>query len=130
CSGSGGSFLAKAASRGADAYLTGEISYHSGIEAHQRGITVIEVGHFESERIIARPLAVKLNESDLIRESGVKVFYASSDLEPFVGRLDRVCTGISTCPPFRLNGLKNSRLPRNGLSKRGCATHSFIPTSR
>jgi len=83
CSGSGGSFIAKAASRGAQCYITGEISYHGGIEAHQRGLTVIEVGHYESEQIIAAALAESLNADPVIKSGGVSVVAAKDDLQPF-----------------------------------------------
>lgn len=84
CTGSGGSFLGTAASRGADAYLTGEITYHYGIEAHQRSLPVIEIGHFESEVIVAGPLAEKLLGTPEIRSAGVTVTPAADDLQPFV----------------------------------------------
>lgn len=84
CSGSGGSFLGVAASRGADAYLTGEITYHYGIEAHQRSLPVIEIGHFESEVIVAGPLADKLRAEPDVAASGVPVTAATEDLQPFL----------------------------------------------
>jgi len=83
CSGSGGSFIGRAASSGAEAYLTGEISYHHGIEAHQRGLAVIEVGHFESERIIAEPLARKLTEIFKSRGLDATARAAKTDFQPF-----------------------------------------------
>lgn len=83
CTGSGGSFLARAVAAGAQLYLTGEASYHHGIEAHGRGITMIEVGHFESERIVAEPLARRLLECRPVKEAAVRVFAAKKDLQPF-----------------------------------------------
>lgn len=83
CSGSGGSFIAKAASRGAQCYITGEISYHGGIEAHQRGLTVIEVGHFESEQIIAAAFAESLASDPVIISGDASVVAAKDDLQPF-----------------------------------------------
>jgi dinuclear metal center YbgI/SA1388 family protein len=82
CSGSGGSLLGKAAGR-ADVLLTGEIDYHHGVEAHQRGIAVIEVGHYESEVIVARPLAERLAADEKLREGGVEVIAAERDFQPF-----------------------------------------------
>lgn len=83
CSGSGGSFIARAAAIKADAYITGEVSYHYGIEAMQRGLVVIEVGHFESERIMAGPLAEKLRWIAAIAGAGVSVQASASDLQPY-----------------------------------------------
>lgn len=83
CTGSGGSFLARAASQGADALLTGEANYHHGIEAHQRGIAMIEIGHYESERIIAVPLARQLAKDERVGAARVTIFAAENDLQPF-----------------------------------------------
>ena len=77
CSGSGGSLLGIAAAR-ADAMLTGEINYHHAVEASHRGIAVIEVGHFESEVIVAEPLAARLAAA-----LGIAAFAAKNDLQPF-----------------------------------------------
>lgn len=82
CTGSGGSLIGLAAAR-ADALLTGEINYHHGIEAHQRRLPVIEVGHFESEVIVAGPLARRLADDPRLHEAEVEVFAAQRDLQPF-----------------------------------------------
>ncbi len=51
-SGSGGCFLEAAASAGADAFVTGEAKHHEALLARELGITLIEAGHFESERVV------------------------------------------------------------------------------
>lgn len=83
CTGSGGSLIGRAASMRVDALLTGEATYHHGIEAHQRGIALIEIGHYESEQIVAAPLAEKLRENKIIHDADVEVFAAKNDLQPF-----------------------------------------------
>ncbi|MCL5270818.1 MAG: Nif3-like dinuclear metal center hexameric protein, partial [bacterium] len=83
CSVRGGSYLGKVAGR-ADAYLTGEINYHQAVEAHARGIAVIEVGHFESEVLVAAPLAVRLAAAERLIAAGVEVFAARHELQPFL----------------------------------------------
>ncbi len=80
--GSGGSFVARAAGR-ADCLLTGEITYHHAVEAHQRGLPVIELGHFESEVIVAAPLAERLARYPRLAASAVACFPARDDLQPF-----------------------------------------------
>jgi dinuclear metal center YbgI/SA1388 family protein len=82
CTGSGGSFIGKAAAC-ADAYVTGEIDYHHGVEAHARGLAVIEIGHFESEVFVAAPLAERLARAEKLAAAGVEVFPAKNDLQPF-----------------------------------------------
>jgi dinuclear metal center YbgI/SA1388 family protein len=83
CTGSGGSFLSRIPMTGAQAYITGEVTYHYGIEAHQRGIAVIEIGHFESEQMVAAPLAAKLAADEALAAAEVEVFAAEDDLQPF-----------------------------------------------
>lgn len=55
--GSGGSFLSKAASRGAECLVTGEATFHSVLEARARGVGMILMGHFFSERFALEELA-------------------------------------------------------------------------
>ncbi len=50
CTGSGGDLLADAASRGADALVTGDVRHHQAIEAKLLGITLIDAGHIGTER--------------------------------------------------------------------------------
>ena len=49
CSGSGAEFIGKAASLGADAYVTGDVRYHDAQHAVERGMHVIDAGHFGTE---------------------------------------------------------------------------------
>lgn len=55
CGGSGSDFIAEAESLGAEAYLTGEMHYHSWF-GHP-DILLIEAGHFETEQIAPALLA-------------------------------------------------------------------------
>lgn len=47
--GSGGSFVRLAHSRGAQCLITGDVGYHDALEAEALGLTVVDLGHFESE---------------------------------------------------------------------------------
>lgn len=49
CGGAGGDLLSEAAAWGADAYVTADVKYHEFLEAHQRGITLVDGGHFATE---------------------------------------------------------------------------------
>ena len=55
CGGSGSDFIAEAKALGADAYLTGEMHYHSWF-GHPE-LLLIEAGHFETEQIAPALLA-------------------------------------------------------------------------
>ena len=46
CGGSGSSFFMDALNKGADLYITGDVSYSRGIEAKRMGLNVLNVGHF------------------------------------------------------------------------------------
>lgn len=50
CTGSGGDFVSDVIKEGIDAYLTGEISYHTMCEAKDDGLTVVAAGHYETEK--------------------------------------------------------------------------------
>lgn len=47
--GSGGSYIKKAKGEGAEVLICGDVSYHQALEAEQLGLTVLDLGHFETE---------------------------------------------------------------------------------
>ncbi len=55
--GSGGSFLGKAKARGCDTLVTGEATFHTCLEAQARGVSLVLLGHFASERFAVEILA-------------------------------------------------------------------------
>lgn len=76
--GSGGSFLKTALDKQCDCLVTGEIGFHSCLEAEARGIGLILTGHFASERFALLSLADYLNE----QLSGVNVWASRSERDP------------------------------------------------
>lgn len=62
CSGSGGDLIDLAIDSGADALITADIKHHQFLDAEQKGISLYECGHFNTEDIIIEPLAEKLKE--------------------------------------------------------------------
>lgn len=50
CGGSGSSFIKDAVSRGADAYITGDIGHHDAQEAFENNMAIIDAGHFDTEK--------------------------------------------------------------------------------
>ncbi len=60
CPGSGGSLLPAVARCGADAFVTGDIKYHQGLDAP---CAVVDVGHFSLEHTMTRLLARELSRS-------------------------------------------------------------------
>jgi dinuclear metal center YbgI/SA1388 family protein len=62
CTGSGGDLLEQAWRAGADLYLTGEVKHHQALLARQRGIALLDAGHFATERPAVSLLARVLRE--------------------------------------------------------------------
>jgi dinuclear metal center YbgI/SA1388 family protein len=48
--GSGGSMLSAAAARGSDLLITGDVSHHEALAAKELGLSVIDGGHFHTEK--------------------------------------------------------------------------------
>ena len=63
CSGSGGSFMKEALSKGCDAYITGDVKHDVFIDAHNAGMCVIDAGHFHTENIFCSYMQSKLSET-------------------------------------------------------------------
>ncbi len=61
CSGSGSDFLNDAINSRADAYISSEIKHNVFIEAIEKGFTVIDLGHFATEKVIVKKLYEKLS---------------------------------------------------------------------
>lgn len=57
CSGAGNSVIAAALSKGCDALITGDIKWSSFVEAQNKGLSVIDAGHFHTENIMSSYLA-------------------------------------------------------------------------
>jgi dinuclear metal center YbgI/SA1388 family protein len=62
CAGSGGDLLDGI---DADCFISGDFKYHHLVEAKENNISVIDVGHFESERYFARMLGTHLKNFPL-----------------------------------------------------------------
>ena len=60
CGGAGMDFYDEVIKAGADAYVTGEIKHHEMLYAKEKGVTVIEAGHFETENPAMTALKNKL----------------------------------------------------------------------
>lgn len=63
CGGSGASFINKAASLGADCYLTGDLKYHDGQLARELGLNLIDITHFSGEKIAMEGLKNYLEQT-------------------------------------------------------------------
>ncbi len=61
--GAGGSVLSAAASTGADAYVTGDVSHHRMVEARDRAVAVVDPGHAPTERPGVAALVAAVSEA-------------------------------------------------------------------
>ncbi|WP_419878947.1 Nif3-like dinuclear metal center hexameric protein [Brevibacillus centrosporus] len=80
--GDGSSFVSKAIFKGADAYLTGDIGYHTAHDAQAEGLSIIDAGH-NIEKIMKQKLADYLNE--LLKANGyqTEVIASTMHTDPF-----------------------------------------------
>lgn len=63
CCGGGASFIDAAVAAGADGMITGDIKYASAVDAVRGGFTLIDAGHYETERPVLPLVAERLRES-------------------------------------------------------------------
>jgi dinuclear metal center YbgI/SA1388 family protein len=73
--GKGSSFIRSAAAQGCDVFVTGEAGFHSVIEAERLGVSVIEVGHRQSERFFLSTM------SGWIQKLGMRAVTAESQAQ-------------------------------------------------
>ncbi len=81
CGGAGGSFWPEAKEAGCDAYLTGEVRHHEALAATEAGLTLIEAGHYHTERVMVKALRSRLQMRANTLQYNVHVF--GSSFEPF-----------------------------------------------
>ncbi|WP_372680169.1 Nif3-like dinuclear metal center hexameric protein [Desulfosarcina sp.] len=79
CSGSGASLMATAIATGAQAYVSGDLGYHTARDAQQAGIGLIDIGHFGSEHLVVDVLAELIRES--VKASGLSVTVEAEGME-------------------------------------------------
>lgn len=81
CSGSGAEFIPKAAAMGADAFVTGDVRYHDAQHGAERGMHVIDAGHFGTEFPVVAAWRERLEKElggsvELLVEDGAKDVFA------------------------------------------------------
>jgi dinuclear metal center YbgI/SA1388 family protein len=92
CGGAGGAFWPEALKAGCDAYITGEVRHHEALAATAAGLTVVEAGHYHTERVMIKALQRGLQMR--INTVQYNVHVLESAFEPF----DGMCgMGGNTC---------------------------------
>ena len=62
CGGSGRSMVSTAIEKGADVLITGDIDYHTGLDAYAEGLLIIDAGHFGTEHIFSEFMTKELKK--------------------------------------------------------------------
>ena len=63
CSGAGGDTMSTAIKNGCDLFITGDVRHHEAQIAREKGICLIDAGHFGTEKIFAENFADKLKKN-------------------------------------------------------------------
>lgn len=83
CGGSGGRMIPDAVSAGAEILICGEIGYHPVVSNEGQGLTLIEIGHYPSEKWILPILTDILREAGQSLGWGVEVFEDRQPGDPY-----------------------------------------------
>ncbi len=60
CGGSGKELVEAASRAGAEVFLAGEIGHHAALAGRQMGLSLVEAGHYHTEKVVLEPLAAML----------------------------------------------------------------------
>lgn len=81
CSGSGKSFIGQALQLQADVYVTADLGYHDFCDAAANNLSLIDIGHFDSEQCFV-PLMAQLLEKFCL-EKGIEIYQATCQSNPY-----------------------------------------------
>lgn len=80
CGGAGGDLLRRAAQLGCQALITGDIKHSVWIEAKQLGMTLVDAGHYGTEKFSSHRIAAILSRAF----PEIPVFAAESEVPPYI----------------------------------------------
>jgi dinuclear metal center YbgI/SA1388 family protein len=83
CGGSGGSMIPQVLSSGIKVFICGEIGYHPIVSYEDRGVTLVEIGHYPSEKWIIPLLAETLRQAGLEKGWDLTVFEDRQPGDPY-----------------------------------------------
>lgn len=78
--GSGEKYIHEAKAKGADAYITGDMTFHPAQDAWQMGLAVIDPGH-HVEKVMKQ--AVKTYLEKQLAQQGIEIIVSHANTEPF-----------------------------------------------
>lgn len=80
CAGSGGEYLQQMIDEKCQVFITGDVKYHLAMAAREAGITLIDPGHFGTEKFFAADFHQQLSA---LAGSEIEIFVSKFDLNPF-----------------------------------------------
>ncbi|MBR0457507.1 MAG: Nif3-like dinuclear metal center hexameric protein [Firmicutes bacterium] len=83
CTGAGGSYIPSAAAAGCDLFITGDLKLHEAQYAKAAGISVIDAGHYGTEKIFTGNMAHQLRQKALEKNLDIDVIMAEADTNPY-----------------------------------------------
>ena len=80
--GSGSEYIDIAVSNGAQFFITGDLKYHYALELKEKGINVLDAGHFDTEKVFPQAMSRFIRRS--ITELGdIDIIESGADVNPF-----------------------------------------------
>ncbi|MDO4834129.1 MAG: Nif3-like dinuclear metal center hexameric protein [Bacillota bacterium] len=83
CTGAGGEYLYKAAAAGCDLFITGDVKLHEAQYAKAGGMSVIDAGHYGTEKIFTENMAHQLFVRSAEKGLTVDVIMAKANTNPY-----------------------------------------------
>ena len=83
CTGAGGSYIFEAAQKGCDVFITGDLRLHEAQYAKAMGMSVIDAGHYGTEKIFTENMARQLNAKAAELNLDIDVIMAEADTNPY-----------------------------------------------
>ena len=80
--GSGEKYIRIAKQNGADAYITGDMTFHIAQEAEQIGLSVIDPGHY-IEKVMKKGIKTYLEQQLRLEQKEIEILISHSNTEPF-----------------------------------------------
>ena len=81
--GSGAGLIQTALNKGCQCVITGDVKYHDAQDAISQAISVIDIGHYDSEKFFAHFIAQYLREETEKKGLNIDIIESSIDINPF-----------------------------------------------
>ena len=83
CAGAGGSYIPEAVKAGCDLFITGDLKLHEAQYAKASGISVIDAGHYGTEKIFTENMAAQVKKIAFERGLDVDVIMSEANTNPY-----------------------------------------------